>query len=201
MSQAEKLDWRVRSQVRGLRVLSLSIPILLLGLFASSQVSRMESKVLWQSQDSKELIHKTIIKIPAVSRAQLPVQLQSRVSSLSSSKKMRAMIRYEIWDENKDLLSRRTIRTGETVRDQQANDLSLSSPVFLLESGRRYLFRIQLALPKTQKKQLKSWQTTILQDPEKPSNRWLKALEMLVYPALSITLLGLVMIFGPRLIR
>ncbi|MFW7380649.1 MAG: hypothetical protein ACOH5I_17685 [Oligoflexus sp.] len=197
MSDEGKFDWRLRSQVRGLRLLIFSLPLLLIGLVASSQLPRTTTKVLWESQASSSMKQRAVITLPADGREQSPVQLLTTFTAKSS--RLRAAMRYEIWDDQKDLITRRTLRFGP--RAQADGSRVYRSAVINLDTNRKYLIRSQLNIHKADLRHFSNWQWQVLQDPDKPSKRLLQMIELLSYPALSLTILGLVMVFGPRLVK
>jgi len=201
LADGDKQDWRSRSQARGLRVLSFALPFFIIGLIGSSQVSRIEPKTIWESPENRENSRRGLIRIPNLPRSQVPTQLIAKVLSSEGGRSLRAAVRYEIWDEQKDLVSRRILRPDQKPAASSGHGQSFRSSIVLLDSNQRYLVRTQLSIHKADQRHFRGWQLQLIQDPNKPSDRWLKSLELITFPALAVSLLGLVMVFGPRLIH
>lgn len=197
MTVEVKKDWRLRSQARGLRVLSLALPLLLIGLYGGSQRSRTVETIIWEQMELQPKTEQFSIRIGGSQTRQVPLQFQLQAKSLTAQVFPRTSVQYEVWNQRRELITRRQINLQAEPQGLESRAL----PSMLLEGNQRYLLRMQIRTNSDGLRQLKNWQIKLVKNPLKPSDLWLQGLEILVYPALSVTLLAMVMIFGPRLIR
>jgi hypothetical protein len=194
----------VRSQIRGLRVLTFAVPLLIMALIASSQVSRLPVRQLWKQEKARQPSLKGRFELTRSSAQDVPVQLEWRVYFGRRQRPQpapRLAMRYQVWDAQQNIHRRQMVPLKLSPNQLAARQATFRSRPIPLSGGAPYWFQAQLGRPNDQSLQLRGWDLYVIQDPESPSNRWLRMAEVFVYPLLAISLLGLVMVLGPRLIR
>ncbi|SMF49241.1 hypothetical protein SAMN06296036_11557 [Pseudobacteriovorax antillogorgiicola] len=183
------MSWRQRSQARGMKVLSFSIPLFLIAMIGSSQIPRGLPDLL---VDRTLKTHRIKASFTIRSSGESPVQMYLEMQP--SLRQPMAFI-YKI-RQGKDLLRSRKL----TLRPTNKEGLQGIDQAFLLAPGRYTVFA-SFSKKQWAKEGRKPWRFGLLRNPIKAHVQIFRYLEMLTFPALSLIILGLVMVMVPRLIN
>ena len=184
-----ELTWQQKSHGRGVKLLIYSMPLLLVAFYASSQIPRVPSSVLFETKGkSHQLGGSFVIK---GNSPKVPIRI---IVNAQKYKGPKVKLRYEL-RQDKDLVRSKTMITH--LQSGGGRPISLDG-VFPVEGGKRYRIHARVSEGSLKKRGVSSWKLIVERNPES-SELWLyRYLELLFYPSLSFVLLGLVMMFVPK---
>ncbi len=190
---AQQIDWRKRSQNRGIRVVVLTCPIFLLSLYFSAQLDRRPAQVIADVDLSQRTRSSLLVQPIARSAADIRLRFSLRVNSASLAE---ARLRFAFRDPKGALLRGGTLALK--LSRQDSSNLH-SSTFYVPYENKAWRLSLSLGLPKKSKGKIDDLDLVLIQNPERRADSIYRFADLLLYPSLSILLLGLVMIVGPRL--
>ena len=187
----DRNSWQMKSQARGFKVLGFSIPMFLIGFIASSQIPRLPPDKIFEGRSQNYKISGQFL---VKGKGEAPLQVFASAANYSGPA---VKVFYKV-KEKKDTIRSRRVKSRLKMKDglQQPIDR-----IFKVPSGVQYKFYGSLGKKKFKKLGIKSWKISIVRNPSQPHIQILRGLEIMIWPALSFILLGLVMIFVPKFIN
>lgn len=189
-------DWRQKSQARGLKVVSLVTPLFLISLYLSAQLDRRPPRVLKSFDLSGSTRASAVLRPQGQQASDVALRFLLTVGPKPVGQ---ARLRYRFADAGTNKVLRQGVLRMLPISDRQ---FQLQSNIIHLPiQAAGWRLQVSLGLPKNQNVPPSSLQLSLQENPPRPSEQLYRFGDMLLYPSFAVLVLGLVMIFGPRMIH
>lgn len=182
-------SWQKKLKFRGLRLIGWTLPVMLFSVFATSLVSHVPPKLLFERPWGDKKFISGRFESPKKGGTEVNVLLQlDGVTPIP--RKTQASLRFKTLDGKEDIKKSWTLMPVPDGKRWKA--LFFTS----IPDGQTLAYFVRV---KADTSAMTDVKVQLIADPERSVNKYLRFAELLFYPMLALSLLGVVMVVFPHL--